>query len=144
MSRNDAANEATPIVSAPEPASPPATPPAKLFKVMGIANFHATPADASCIKSLSPPSQKLFASSNPRYTKMAAENIAARVGAVSPRAVPTSADTKAPTAFASATMAFSLTESGRRWEPSATPTAKLSVDDEMERMTAWRSMADWP
>lgn len=124
------ATRAHPPAKAPlTPATPLATPPARLLSVIGAASFQASPSAAlrASGDALSPDLHERN-SSKARYAKIAAAAAGAMVGAAWPRSMPTLAAAIAPEALHTAMI--TLTRGGRRLPASATerPTAKLSVE----------------
>eukprot|EP00562_Extubocellulus_spinifer_P023654 CAMPEP_0178629510 /NCGR_PEP_ID=MMETSP0698-20121128/9986_1 /TAXON_ID=265572 /ORGANISM="Extubocellulus spinifer, Strain CCMP396" /LENGTH=200 /DNA_ID=CAMNT_0020268817 /DNA_START=114 /DNA_END=716 /DNA_ORIENTATION=- len=126
----DASSAKVPAVCGSTPAAPPATPPAKLFNVMGTAILRASlmladlpivRVDSSC------PFCQDVISSTARYANIIPANNAASAGATSPNKYPPAAETNAPDAFINEIIAFTDALSGLLDIPSEAPTAKLSV-----------------
>merc|ERR1712224_449153 len=124
------------------PERPPATPPARLFRVVIKASFHARPLAASPDIVDASSSQYESASSHPKLNNRSAAITLAALGAREPSIMPTCDDSRAPTALQHATITLTRVCSGDDIIPSETPTAKLSNDDVVDSTTICRTIRE--
>mmetsp|Transcript_41643 Transcript_41643/g.114886 ORF Transcript_41643/g.114886 Transcript_41643/m.114886 type:complete len:264 (-) Transcript_41643:11-802(-) len=129
----EAAREPQNISRGPIPAKPPATPPAKLLRVIGAANFHAPPVAARSASGLVSSFLKLSTSDKPSHAKIAKHKRDAISGPCAPRIMPTSEENRAPRALKKATIPLRFLLSGVPCTPNEAPTAKLSMAAVSER-----------
>ena len=121
------------------PATPLAVPPAKLFKVIGMANFITKPSDAERARGeISSPSFQDRSSSQANHPNTIPAPRGAKIGAKAPKKAPNPAETNAPRALKREMIAFVFLERGELAKATLMPTAKLSVEEERARRKARR------